>query len=71
MSTPRAVESITVEEAARVFATPAAYTDESYFHAAAALLRRDAPLPYVEAEGYPPFYAVTRHADVYKIATSH
>jgi len=55
---------ITVEEAGRVFADPGAYTDERRFHAACALLRREAPIPFVEADGYPPFYALTRHADV-------
>ncbi|HZQ76921.1 MAG TPA: cytochrome P450 [Acidimicrobiia bacterium] len=55
---------LTVEEAGRVFADPGAYTDERRFHQACALLRREAPIPLVEADGYPPFYALTRHADV-------
>jgi len=55
---------LTVEEAGRVFADPGAYTDERRFHEACALLRREAPIPFVEAEGYPPFYALTRHGDV-------
>jgi cytochrome P450 len=52
------------EEAARVFADPDAYTDEAAFHRACTLLRREAPIQRVEADGYEPFYAVTRHADV-------
>lgn len=62
---------LTVELAARAFATPSAYADEDYFHAATALLRREEPFPRVEVEGYPPFWAVTRHADVYEISTHH
>jgi cytochrome P450 len=63
--------ALTVNDAARVFGTPAAYTDEAYWHAAAALLRREDPFPRVEVEGYPGFWAVTRHADVYDISTHH
>ena len=59
-----AVDELTVEEAGRVFADPGAYTDEAYFHRACALLRREAPIALVDAEGFPPFYALTRHADV-------
>jgi cytochrome P450 len=58
------VHQLTVEEAGRVFADPGAYTDEAYFHRACALLRREAPISLVEADGYAPFYALTRHADV-------
>jgi cytochrome P450 len=58
------VDELTVEEAGRVFADYDAYTDEAYFHRACARLRREAPITRVEAEGFPPFYALTRHADV-------
>jgi cytochrome P450 len=58
------VTSIACEEAARVFADPDAYTDETAFHRACTLLRREAPVQRVEADGFEPFYAVTRHADV-------
>jgi cytochrome P450 len=58
------VTSIACEEAARVFADPDAYTDEAAFHRACTLLRREAPVQRVEADGFEPFYAVTRHADV-------
>jgi cytochrome P450 len=47
-----------------VFADPDAYTDEAAFHRACTLLRREAPVQRVEADGFDPFYAVTRHADV-------
>ena len=59
-----AVDELTVEQAGRVFADAGAYTDEAYFHRACALLRREAPISLVEADGFPPFYALTRHADV-------
>jgi cytochrome P450 len=58
------VDELTVEEAGRVFTDPGAYTDEAYFHRACTLLRREAPISLVEAEGYAAFYALTRHADV-------
>jgi cytochrome P450 len=51
-------------DAALVFADADAYTDEATFHRACALLRREAPVQRVEADGFAPFYAVTRHADV-------
>ena len=59
-----AIDELTVEQAGRVFADYDAYTDEGYFHRACALLRREAPIPLVQADGFPPFYALTRHADV-------
>jgi cytochrome P450 len=58
------VDQLTLEEAGRVFTDPGAYADEAYFHRACALLRREAPISLVEADGYPPFYALTRYADV-------
>jgi cytochrome P450 len=58
------IDALTVEQAGRVFADYDAYTDEGYFHRACALLRREASIPLVEADGFPPFYALTRHADV-------
>jgi cytochrome P450 len=59
-----AIDELTVKEAGRVFADYDAYTDDAHFHRACALLRREAPISLVEADGYPPFYALTRHADV-------
>ncbi|MDQ1492205.1 MAG: hypothetical protein QOJ23_4719, partial [Actinomycetota bacterium] len=44
--------SIACEEAARVFADPDAYTDEAAFHRACTLLRREAPVQRVEADGF-------------------
>jgi cytochrome P450 len=62
---------MSVSEAGSVFATPAAYTDETRLHEALALLRRESPVHRVEVPGYTPFWAVTRHADVLEIERDH
>jgi cytochrome P450 len=56
-----------VDEAGRVFVDPAAYADDERWHRATALLRREDPIHLVEEPGYPPFWAVTRHAHVHEI----
>ncbi|EHI11152.1 cytochrome P450 [Mycolicibacterium thermoresistibile] len=61
MSTP------IIDEAARVFATPKAYTDERALHAALTHLRAHAPVSWVEVDGYRPFWAITKHADIMAI----
>ena len=63
--------SISVQEAGYVFVDPAAYADETRFFEACAVLRREAPVHRVEGEGFNPFYALTRHADVFEIETKH
>jgi cytochrome P450 len=62
---------MSVSEAGRTFAVPAAYTDETRLHEALALLRRESPVHRVEVPGYTPFWAVTRHADVLEIERDH
>lgn len=62
---------LTVEEAGRVFTDPTAYADDERFHAACALLRREAPVHRVEVEGFNPFWAITKHADVMEIERQH
>jgi cytochrome P450 len=69
--TETSVPSAAVDEAARVFTDPTAYADEPRFHAACALLRRESPVHRVEAEGFYPFFAVTKHADVMEIERQH
>jgi cytochrome P450 len=59
---------VNLDEAARVFTQPAAYADEARFHAACAQLRREAPVVRVEAQGFNPFWAVTKHEDVMEIS---
>src|SRR6478752_4291998 len=60
-----------VDDAGQVFTDPTAYADEARFHAACALLRREAPVHRVEAEGFNPFWALTKHADVMEIERHH
>ncbi|MEU3188837.1 cytochrome P450 [Streptomyces sp. NPDC006923] len=48
-------------------ADPTTYADDSRLHDALALLRREAPVHWVEAPGFRPFWAITRHADVMEI----
>jgi cytochrome P450 len=56
-----------IEDAAKMLADPMAYTDEVRLHAGLAQLRADAPVAYVDAPGYRPFWAITRHADILAI----
>jgi len=56
-----------IDDAAKVFATPKAYTDETKFHAALTHLRANAPVSCVDVDGYRPFWAITKHADIMEI----
>ena len=56
-----------VAEAGQVFVDPAAYADDTRFHAACGLLRREDPVHRVEHPLFPTFWAVTKHADVHEI----
>src|ERR1700722_3564710 len=56
-----------VNDAGKVFVDPTAYAEEDRFHQAAALLRRASPVHWVDEQGYRPFWAITRHADVMEI----
>ncbi len=58
---------MTIEQAGLMLADPLAYTDEARLHDGLAVLRRQAPVHPVEAPGYRPFYAVTRHADIMEV----
>ena len=51
-----------------IFVDPKAYTDQEHWHEVAAELRRDDPVLRIEADGYTPFYALTRHADVFEVS---
>jgi cytochrome P450 len=57
----------TMDEAAKVFADPQAYADEARLHAALAHLRANTPVAWVDVDGYSPFWAITKHADVMAI----
>ena len=51
----------------RVLADPQAATDEPRLHAALAYLRQHAPVCWVDVDGFEPFWAITKHADVMEI----
>ena len=55
------------DDSAKVLADPRAYADEPKLHAALAHLRANAPVTWVEAAPYRPFWAITKHADVMAI----
>ena len=57
----------TTDDAARVLANPLAYTDEAGLHEALTHLRAHAPVSWVDAPPYRPFWAVTKHADIMDI----
>ena len=57
----------THREPGRIFADPAAYADPGSWHATAKLLRENAPISFVDTPDYPPFWAITKHADVMEI----
>lgn len=57
----------TIDDAAKMFATPSAYADEAAFHAALTHLRANAPVSWVEVPDYKPFWAITKHADIMAI----
>ncbi|GAB7142833.1 cytochrome P450 [Mycobacterium riyadhense] len=50
--------------AAKVLADPWAYTDHERLHTALTHLRAHAPVSWVEAPNYQPFWAITKHADI-------
>jgi len=56
------------DERARIFIDPEAWTDMDQWHATATDLRRDDPVLRVEATGFRPFWALTRHADVFEVS---
>jgi cytochrome P450 len=63
--------TLSVDEAGRALADPRAYADDARLHEALALLRRKAPVQWVEAPDYTPFWAITKHADVLEIERNH
>ena len=59
---------VTTDPRGAIFMDPQAFADMDSWHATAAELRRDSPVLRVEAEGYEPFWALTRHADVFEVS---
>jgi cytochrome P450 len=64
---PRTVRP-SVEEAAKIFVTPSAYGDETLFYDSCKVLREQSPIHLVQHPGYPDFWAITRHSDVWEIS---
>ncbi|MGH7860226.1 MAG: cytochrome P450, partial [Candidatus Binatia bacterium] len=60
-----------LRDAGRIFTDPQAYASLDAWHAVAARLRREDPVHRVEVEGFEPFWAVTRHADIVEIERQH
>jgi hypothetical protein len=56
-----------MDDAVTIFTDPKAYTRLESWHAVAARLRRENPVARIDVEGFDPFWAVTRHADVFEI----
>ncbi len=61
-----AMYDVTSDPRGRIFTDPAAYRDMTAWHETAADLRRTEPVLRVESDFYAPFWALTRHADVFE-----
>ncbi len=48
---------------------PARYAQRGYPHETWTQLRAESPVAYVQAAGYQPFWAITKHADILQIAS--
>ena len=57
-----------VEDVGRDLADPKAYADAARFEATLAHLRAHAPVCWVEAADYRPFWAITRYSDIMEIS---
>lgn len=56
-----------ITEAGHTLADPRAYADEARLYPALSLLRQESPVHWVDAPGYNPFWAVTRHSDIQEV----
>ena len=50
-----------------LFTDPVRYADDDSWHAAVTHIRRHQPVCKVGVEGFPDFWAITRHADINEI----
>ena len=51
-----------------IFISPERFANMDEWHATAAEIRRDSPVLRVEVENWPPFWAITKHADVFDVS---
>ena len=58
---------IAIENLGVIFVDPGAYAEPDRWHAAAQRIRDESPVLKVAVEGYPGFWAITKHADVMEI----
>jgi cytochrome P450 len=59
---------VDLDDPGRLFADPVCWADMDAWHEGAAALRRSEPVLRVERPGYTPFWALTRHADVFAVS---
>jgi cytochrome P450 len=59
--------AVAIDPIGSALANSHTYQDRGRYHALLAQLRREAPLHRATPEGYRPFWAVTRHADICEI----
>src|SRR5260221_11112603 len=62
--------SAILKQADSIFTDPNRYLDIDGWHRTAAWLRENDPVHHVAVEGFPPFYALTRMADIIEIERS-
>ena len=48
-------------------ADPRTFTDPAALHGLLARIRKDDPLPFIEAADYAPFWLVSRHSDILEV----
>ena len=54
-----------------LFHEPADWVDMTRWHEEVTRIRRETPVLHVEAEGYEPYVALTRHADIFEVERNH
>ncbi|MDN3351554.1 cytochrome P450 [Actinomadura sp. DC4] len=62
---------ITTESAGLAFTDAATYADREQLHRGLALLRKESPVHWVDAPGFRPFWALTRHSDIMDVERDH
>ena len=60
-------DAMSVQDAQQILYTAEGYIDEDRWHQAAALLRKEAPISWVEGPGITPFWALTKHKDILEV----